>query len=375
MPTIGVDARSVLCREPRGEGKTLLRLYEEILRQRPDLKVWFFGDSTASAFTGKLPQGIHVDASASWGHRIDGWENVSLPWRAWRRGCDVLHCASSGAPAWSPVPTVMTVHDMIPALRIDGQSEVESHHFLRRLRRGLKRARHVIAVSEHTRQDLLGYFPQTKSRVTVVHWGCDPAPLLTAGTEPDGKYVLAFGGSAPRKNTAYAIDRFAKVLQSAPGLRLVIAGISNGDKRRTLLMQAERLQVSSSVDIPGYVSERELDQLLRRATVMLFPSTYEGFGVPVLDAIARGVPVIAANRSSLPEILDGVPGCMDLERPAEMELTITKLVQSDALRSSWISEQVTVLKKFQWTKSASLTLALLLSACPSYHQNKSSNAE
>ena len=163
MPTIGVDARSVLCKEPRGEGKTLLRLYEEMLRQRPDLKVWFFGDSAADDFSGTVPPGIGIDSSRSWGHRIDGWENVSLPWRAWRRRCDVLHCASSGAPAWSPVPIVMTVHDLIPARQLKGQNQSERRDFFVTCVAERKSNR-AIAVSEHTRQDVPAYLPSARPR-------------------------------------------------------------------------------------------------------------------------------------------------------------------------------------------------------------------
>ena len=360
MPTIGVDARSVLCKEPRGEGKTLLRLYEEMLRQRPDLKVWFFGDSAADDFSGTVPPGIGIDSSRSWGHRIDGWENVSLPWRAWRRRCDVLHCASSGAPAWSPVPIVMTVHDLIPALQLDGQDDAARQHFLRRLERGMRQAKHVITVSEHTRRDLYNQLPTTRHDVQVVPWGCDVvAGDVSNKTAAVGRYIVTFGGSARRKNTAYTLERFAAVASVVPDVRLMILGISNLAKQQQLKEQALGLGVGERVDIPGFLTNEELDATIGSATLLLYLSTYEGFGVPVLEAITRGVVVVASDSSSLPEIFGTAPGCLPLEDPPGIEKTVCDLLQSSTLLAEWRLSQSRIPPHFSWSTTAAKTLSLI----------------
>ena len=362
MITIGVDARSALRKEPRGEGRSLIRLYEEVLRLRPDLRVWFFGDSAAADIFTQLPPGVKIDVSANWGHRISGWENFSLPWKAIHRRCDVLHCASSTAPVWSPVPVVLTVHDLIPALQVDGHDAQARESFLRGLKRGARQARRVIAVSDHTRQDLLSLFPELEQKSTVIHWGCD---TVVPDNEPaliHGKYFVTFGGSAPRKNTEYTIERFASIAPLNPGIRLVIIGIGSTLKRESLFMLAEKLGVRDAIDIPGFVDERTLNNIVENACALLYFSRYEGFGLPVLESIVRGVPVLTSDRSSLPEILAGVPGCMCLDRPAEIEAVLNEVARDSALRQNWAVAQRAVLEKFRWETTASRTLNSLLSA-------------
>ncbi|MDH3461348.1 MAG: hypothetical protein OEM00_10330, partial [Burkholderiaceae bacterium] len=120
---VGVDARSLLCREPRGEGKSLLRLYQEILSLRPDIDVVFFGDSAAAGFNGRLPRGSRGIVLPSVGNRWNVWEDLLFPLRARLAGCTVMHCTSSGAPRCTLMPMVMTVHDLIPLLFEDGQDD------------------------------------------------------------------------------------------------------------------------------------------------------------------------------------------------------------------------------------------------------------
>lgn len=312
------------------------------------------------AVSGTVPPGIGIDSSRSWGHRIDGWENVSLPWRAWRRSCDVLHCASSGAPAWSPVPIVMTVHDLIPALQLDGQDDAARQHFLRRLERGMRQAKHVITVSEHTRRDLYAQLPTTRDDVHVVPWGCDVvASEVSSKTDAVGRYIVTFGGSARRKNTSYTLERFAAIASVVPDVKLMILGISNVAKQQQLKEQALGLGLAGRVEIPGFLTNDELDAAIGGATLLLYLSTYEGFGVPVLEAISRGVVVVASNSSSLPEIFVTAPGCLRLEDPSGIEKTVCDLLQSSAMLEQWLFFQSAIPQRFPWSTAAQKTLSLL----------------
>lgn len=360
MLTIGVDARSVLCKEPRGEGKSLLRLYAEMLRQQSDLKVWFFGDSKASEFTGTLPPGLCVDAPRSWGHRINGWENISLPWRAWRRGCDVLHCASSGAPRFSAVPVMLTVHDLIPLVFDDGQNSRFKANFARRLDNGLAIARRIVTVSEHTRKDLLARTPQLSTPVDVVHWGGDDlvgdGPLPTPASPP---YLLAFGGESRRKNTDYLLDRFIAIAPSFSELRLVLVGVSAAWQRRQLAQRLSETGLADRVTLTAFVSEAELDGLFNGAIAVLYPSLYEGFGLPLLEAIGRGVPVLASDCSSIPEVLGGAPGALPLRPSENVDAILLRLVSDAEFREQWVRRQRTELDRFRWSDVANRTVESL----------------
>lgn len=357
---IGVDARSLLCGEPRGEGKSLLRLYREMLLQRPDSKVVFFGDHGVSNFRLTLPDGISVTAIDLPGDRFAAWDNLYFPAAAMLAGCNVLHCTSSGGPWWSWQPQVLTVHDLIPVLFDDGLSERAKAVFARRLRNGINQARRIITVSAHTKKDLLQLFPELTTPVEVIHWGSDGCVTenndFTAGNAP---YLLIFGGEARRKNTVFAIERFLNIAEAAPALKLFVIGVSSKEQRQELIKMAALRGLEDRIVLPGFISEGELHELIKNAVALLYLSLYEGFGLPVLEAIEHGVPVIASDRTSIPEVLEGTIGCFSLDDPLAIEKAILDLATSPAERQRWQLLQKEILKRFDWKKTASLTIKAL----------------
>jgi glycosyltransferase involved in cell wall biosynthesis len=360
---IGVDARSLLCRHPRGEGKSLLRLYTEMLRIEPKLQVIFFGDENSTRFSGNLPAEILVVKSSIPGQRWNSWENVVLPCLCLWHRCDVLHAASSGAPRRCITPVVLTVHDLIPVLFDDGQSSKQRKDFAKRLDNGLGIARRIIAVSDHTRSDLLRWRPDIDTGIDVIHWGADDfsseAPVPARRTQT--RYIVGFAGEAARKNTDFTIDAFARIAPGFPELQLVLIGVSAPWQREHLAKRLGVLGLADRVLIPGFVSESELQSFVEEALLVLYPSLYEGFGLPVLEAIGRGVPVVASDRSSIPELLAGVPGALPLDLLV-FEQTLSRLVSDPQWREQWAIAQRGVLSRFSWTACAERTLAALSSA-------------
>ena len=363
---MGVDARSLLQKHPRGEGKTLLNLYRHVAEQQPEWKLFFFGDEQAASASTPLPPGIAVRAMSLPGQRFDSWDNVCLPVMAARARCDVLHCASSAGPYWSPMPTVLTVHDLIPLVADDGMDEAFKQGFLRRLNNGLRRASNVIAVSENTKQDILRMLPTTTTPIDVVHWGAsqsDPAVSFSTSRQTvaglTGPYLIAFGGEAPRKNMRYVLDRFEAIGSRLPELHLVLAGVTGDRERLAVSVRMAKAGLGKRVHLPGFVTENELDSLFRGARALFYPSLYEGFGMPLLEAIERGVPVVASDTSSIPEILSEVPGCFDLSNVQAIESALEMLAHDDANRNNWILQQRSILSRFSWAATAQRTSALL----------------
>lgn len=370
--SVGVDARSLLQRNPRGEGKTLYQLYTHLVEQQPHWRITFFGDQHAPQASLPLPAGVQCAHMTLPGDRYNSWENLCLPLMVLRAGCDVLHCASSGGPRWSPVPSVMTVHDLIPIVADDGVNAAFKQAFLRRLTNGLRHARKVIAVSENTRRDLLRTLPDTQVDIDVVHWGATKSGALllpeTHGVQfegPTAPYIIAFGGEAPRKNTAYVLDRFAAVARLLPDLHLVLAGVAGERERRATRERMASVGLENRLHMPGFIDEIHLDLLFRRARALFYPSLYEGFGMPLLEAIERGVPVVASNLSSIPEILLGVRGCFDLANCEAIESTLMRLSNDDSYRAHWVIEQHRVLSRFNWTATACKTASLLAASARS----------
>jgi glycosyltransferase involved in cell wall biosynthesis len=367
---VAVDARSLLCRQPRGEGKSLLRLYQEIAKTRPDIQPVFFGDASAAQYSGPLPGGVTVVSTARWGDRFNGWETVYLPAAARLAGCHVMHCTSSGAPMWAGMPVVMTVHDLIPVLFEDGHSDAARRLFLRRLRRGLSKASSVLTVSEHTRQDLLRLFPGGADRVEAVHWGADPAPAGGMAPPSGPPSVLVFGGEARRKNTDYTLDRFISIAQKLPELRLNLVGINSVQQRSALEARIRTAGLAGRVSMPGFVIEAELIALIRQSTVLLYLSLYEGFGVPILEAMTQGCPVVASDRTSIPEVIGAAPGCHSLKDPDLIEDTVIQLCVSPSTRLAYQQAQQMELSRFSWAGAANKTTdALRRAAVDSSNQS------
>lgn len=364
---IVVDARSMMCSNPRGEGKSLARLYAEIGKLRPQWTITFYGE-------GRREKSQH-SGNAEYryfdlrGARFDTWQHVGLPYQVSRDRPDVVHCTSSGWPLFLRRKGIMTVHDVIPAFFDDGQSAAQKRIFMRDLQRGLRRAKAIVAVSENTRHDLCNRFDADPSRIHVIHWGSDPrVENNDIGLEGEkwladhgvvGEVVLALGGGAPRKNIWGTLEAFARTASGAGAAVLVVTGISNGGLRERLVARARELGVENRLQIFGYVSEQELSWLYTRATVFLYLSFYEGFGLPILEAMRYGTAVVASNASSIPEVTGDAAALVDPADSAQAAKEITRLLSSESERAALTNRGYERLRNFRWESTAQKTVALI----------------
>lgn len=356
---IGIDATSLLCTEPRGEGKSLLRLYQEIAHLRPDFSFVLFGIRRPG-----IPEAAPLIPNARVvlfdcpGFRWNAWENVGLPWQTWRERIDVLHCASSGAPLWSPKPAVMTVHDLIPLLFDDGQTAAMRRAFHRRLSHGMRYARTVIAVSENTRRDLAASFPTSTTPVKVIYWGSDP-PTDSPDRPVTAPYVLVLGGEAPRKNTLATLRVFAQVAPSFPNLKLVIIGLGRTEIRNRIQTLAVEYGVLDRLIMPGFVSEQLLEAYYHHAACLCYLSLYEGFGLPLLEAMAHGVPVIASNCTSIPEVVGDGGICVNPDDLDGAAKAMTRLLADSAAWKAFSERARLQANRFSWQTTALETIKVL----------------
>lgn len=348
---IAIDARSLLCAHPRGEGKSLLRLYQEISALRPDWEFLFFGDERGAAYRGTLPRGGRAVLVPSLTHRMDLWEDLMFPLRARLAGCRVMHCASSSAPRMVSMPMLLTVHDLIPIVFDDGHDENARSRFARRLGFGMLRADATVCVSENTRSDLLRHFPRCTTPVSVAHWGCESS-TDAARQALDPPTVLIFGGEARRKNTAYSVERFIAAARRVPAMRLELIGITNPAQREGLQSRLAEAGLADRVNVPGFISEADLANTLRRASALLYLSLYEGFGLPILEAISQGIPVLASDRTSLPEILRDTPGAYSLEEPGAIEDALVRISTDPDAHAAMIQSQRSIVQRFRWKDTA-----------------------
>lgn len=250
---------------------------------------------------------------ATWFERASmRWE---LPRLEWLARFDVLF-----APNFVPPPTasrrlVVTIHDL--AFRLHPETApMATRRWLARLDRALRQAAEVVAVSDATRRDLLELYPVDPDRVTVVHHGIDADRFRPAPRDEvervrrlhgiDGPYVLFLGGLEPRKNLPTLVRAWARLPDDLRP-RLVVAGASvpwNPEGRTQLdrALAALPAGVRERVTLTGYVGHRDKVALLTGARALAFPSLHEGFGFPILEAMAVGTPVVTSNVSAMPEV-------------------------------------------------------------------------
>jgi glycosyltransferase involved in cell wall biosynthesis len=358
---IAVDASSLLTDRPRGEGRSLLRLYEEIAKLRPRWRIVLFGTraaGSASEIRARIPN-CSIRTLEVPGYRWNLWENVGLPMLAWLSGADLLHCASSGTPFWSPVPVVMTVHDVIPLIMDDGGDSHTVQRFKTRLFAGVRLAKRVIAVSDNTRLDLAKTTNVDPAAIEVVHWGADQLPVCGHTVSRSSKIVLGFGGGgATRKNLPAVLQMFAMVVRKVPDARLIIVGATNKVECAQLEKRLFDLAIQDRVELRGYVPDSELATLYAEASCLVYLSLYEGFGLPPLEAMVHGIPVVASNRSSIPEVVADAGLLVDPENAREAADAVLRLLENASLRQRLSNAAVERATLFSWRRAAEETVAI-----------------
>lgn len=273
--------------------------------------VAFTADPTATA---ALP-GVDVRPVGSWARvrplRIL-WEQTVLPLAARRAGAAVIHGGAYAVPRISGLPRVVTVHDLSFFRVPDTLPAMQAAYLRAATRQAVRSADAIIAVSRFTARELEDVLAVEPSRIHVVPNGIDAnAPVPTASQVstlrdrlklPVG-YLLAVGTLQPRKNIATLLAAYAKLVASLPDAPdLVVAG-SPGWGNVSVRGAAQSLGIGRRVHTPGFVPDADLAALYAGARLFAMPSLYEGFGLPALEAMAAGVPVVVSQASSFPEIV------------------------------------------------------------------------
>ncbi len=367
---IGLDARSLTAPRPRGTGRNLLDAYRQLTAMRPGWEFVLFHqrpltDDAPAADLAARPNVTlrRIDVP---GDRLDAWFQLALPLAARRARVDLLHLPANAAPAWLPVPAVVTIHDLAP-LTVPGElPPAATARFRRGVRRAVRRAAHLIAVSESTRtalQELLGVPPH---RVSVVPWAPDALIAAAAGDARRparrteicrryglaGRWLLAFSGWAPRKNALGLLTAFARLPAARRAdVQLVLVGCEPAERRAELCGRAENLGVAAACRILGYVPHADLPALLANACGLAMPSLCEGFGLPLLDAMACDVPILTSNRSSMPEIAGDAALFCDPTDPDSIAAGLAALLEP-AAAARLVARGRARVRRFTWKRTA-----------------------
>lgn len=287
----------------------------------------------------------------------------SLPRQARRAGVDLLHCPAPLAPTRSAVPLVMTIHDVIAFDHPEWLSRENALRSKLMLPRAMRACARLIVSSDYSRKRIEAVLGIPGDRMDVVPLGVserfspgEPTTDVVDRLVGDAPYILTVGTLQPRKNLGGALRAFEQLADSGADHHLVVVGARGwGDdaivKRLADSPHAERVHLS------GRVSDEELVDLYRRAECFAFPTRYEGFGLPILEAMACGTPVITSDRTSLPEVAGDAAVLFDPADQAAFEAKLADLLASPALRKDLTDKGTKHAAEFTWQRTAQQTFA------------------
>jgi glycosyltransferase involved in cell wall biosynthesis len=356
---IGIDARAA-AEVPAGRGRYVRELLRALARRNDDHRY--------SLYTRRR-----------WDEQLDGrfsWRERQLPeavWHIWAasdasRACDVFLATNSYVTPWFlRIPTLLVVHDLIPfqpGIAVNRRAAAIERVTISR---ALRRAAAIVCDSEATRRDLVRLSPATEAKSSVVHLAAGPefsrrrTPSELEDTrrrfELVDPFVLSVGTLEPRKNLLAVLDAFASLeprLQARH--RLLIVG-PRGWEFEGILQRAERL--GDRVLQVGHVSDEDLAALYELCEIFCYPSLYEGFGLPLLEAMIAGAPSITSNTSSLPEVGGDAVRYVDPRNTAEIADALAQLLDSEQERESLGQRARRQAARFSWERTANETIRQL----------------
>jgi glycosyltransferase involved in cell wall biosynthesis len=261
-------------------------------------------------------------------------------------------------PLWQPCPAVVTVYDLSFIFYPERYPAFRRLYLNSQTRRSCRAARRVVAISESGRQDINHFYHVPLDKIDVVPPGVAPtyAPRPPAEIEdfrrreslPE-QFLLHVGTLQPRKNLPLLLDALAQL--NRPDLLLVFIG-GKGWYYDEIFTRVKALKLENRVRFTGYVADEELPLWYNAATIFLFPSLYEGFGMPVLEAIACGTPVIAADTSSIPEVAGGAARLFHPQDVDALAGHIQTLLDNPAALDAMRQDGLEQARRFSWLNSA-----------------------
>ena len=377
MVRIGLDARSMVMPRPRGTGRNLVDVYRLLPALRPEWEfILYHQRPLEQAAQPENPPWHHSNVRLRQidlpGDRFDAWLHVRMPVAAGQDRITLCHFPANDAPLWCPTPFVVTIHDLAP-LEVTGElSPEETAAFRRGVRRAVRRAQHIVVPSAATRTALEREFGVSPERTTIVPWAPDSgitAAVQAGIPERDRRrvreryrlaerWLLSFSGSSPRKNATGLLHAWACVPpDTRAGRQLVLTGCEPESYRQQLAALAAELRVGEECRLLGFVPYEDLPTLVCDAVGLLIPSRCEGFGLPVLDAMACGVPVLASRAGSLPEIAGAAALYCDPHAPESIAAGIQQLLNRD-VAARLVQKGYEQVRRFNWARTAEALLGV-----------------
>lgn len=298
------------------------------------------------------------------------WEQFTSPSAARKAGIDLLHVPYFAPPYFPRTPGVITIHDIIPLRLPQYRTDPKMKAYLQLITRAAHKATMIITVSQHAKKDILDALNVPAERIRVIYEaaGAEYRPIsdltvlskVRARYRLHGRYILYLGGLDQRKNVPQLVRAFAQLYHQLedPDLQLLIAG--NPDKLNGSLFPDPR-PVAADLGITDriiyrFIEEEDKPAIYSGASVFVFPSLYEGFGLTPLEAMSCGTPVICSNRTSLPEVVGDAAMSFDPDDVREMVQDMQSVLTNNELHADLRARSLKRAAQFNWRKTAIETI-------------------
>ncbi|MDQ6910030.1 MAG: glycosyltransferase family 4 protein [Actinomycetota bacterium] len=287
------------------------------------------------------------------------WDRVPFPPVEWLVGCNVFHATNFLSPPSRKIPTVVTVHD-IGFVRDPESVTPAIRRMAKLLPTVLRRASVIVAVSNFTRDELAWWMPEISDRIRVIPNGSHGRLAPRSGTGAGRKgapYALMLGTLEPRKNVQLALDALAVLRKEGSNLRLVLAGAASSALKVGPLLD-ERGLGPSDVTITGYVDDARMAELVSGASMLVFPSLYEGFGMPLIEAMEAGLPIVAVRAGATPETVGDAGVLVEPGDPGAFADAMSRVASDESLRAELVTAGHRQATQFTWDRAADLAIEI-----------------
>jgi len=347
---IGIDIQTTLGQKS-GFGFYVKNLVEHLKKVDPNNQYFLIYPDTQKDFT-TLQRFI--------------WDQFSFPKKATGAEVDILHQPCFSAPIFYKGKVVLTIHDLISHYFPQNMPSGSRLYFSKWMPLTYNRAQKIIAISENTKKDIIKLLKIPEEKIVVIHSavGEEFHPIqdeqkiqqVKEKYKTGQKFILDVGTLEPRKNLPFLVKAYNRALKEGKiDHNLVLTG-KKGWYYESLFVLIKELKLEDKVILPGYVADEDLPVLYNAADLFCFPSLYEGFGFPPLEALSCGTPVIAANNSSIPEVVGEAGILLPIDNEKVWAENITKVLTDSALSQKLSSTGLEQAKNFSWDKTAQETI-------------------
>lgn len=366
---IGIEAQRIYRKKKHGMDIVILEVLRQLQQmQTPhDYYVYVQPDEDSNALVNSSHMHVQVKGPASY----PVWEQNMLPKACKEDKVNLLHCTSNTAPISTKLPLVVTIHDIIYLEKWmikEGTYYQRFGNLYRRwnVPRIAKKAQTIITVSDYERQRIIEGLHIPENRVKTVYNACgshftpekNEAELLAFKQKmnlPD-RFVLFLGNTDPKKNLPNVM-RALGLLHAKGQLDFTLVMPDFGKDHLLAMLKAQNNEhLINHIMLTGYIPNKELPNLYRLAQMFLYPSLRESFGIPILEAMACGIPVITSNTSAMPEVAGEGALLIDPTQPDDIAATILNVLQNESLRNQTIAYGINRAAMFSWQKTAQQVL-------------------